>query len=131
MIYPIHILLVDDDEDDIALFEIALRDQITPVRLTTLTDGDEVMDYLASTSTKPDLIFLDLNMPRMHGRDVLLALKATTTTFSHRVFILTTSSSPDDATFCLANGAEQFLTKPASHVLLRDMLTRILGKVSS
>ncbi|WP_041257596.1 response regulator [Fibrella aestuarina] len=131
MTSPIHILLIDDDEDDIALFEIALRDHSFPIRLSTLTDGDEVIDYLAETPTQPDLIFLDLNMPRMHGRDVLLALKHTLTAPSRRIFVLSTSSSPEDAAFCLANGAEQFLTKPASHTLLREMLAQILDKVSN
>ena len=111
---PLHILLVDDDEDDIAFFQLALKRQTNPPQLTTLLDGDHVLSHLETTTERPDLLILDLNLPRMHGRDVLVQLQNSPIGLSIPVVMLTTSSAQEDRDFCLNHGAAAFLTKPTS-----------------
>ncbi|MCY7351944.1 MAG: response regulator [Cytophagaceae bacterium] len=123
---PLYILLVEDDEDDIAFFNLALDKQTVPTRLTTLTKGSEVLPYLETTTERPDLMILDMNLPRLHGRDVLVQTKKSPVGRDLPVFILTTSSAQGDADFCLANGAEQFMTKPTSLAELSGMLADVL-----
>ena len=127
---PIRILLVEDDEDDIALFKLALKKQPFPAKLAILTEGDEVAGYLNTAAERPDLMFLDLNLPRMHGRDVLVQTKRSDAGHSLPVFILSTSSAQEDMDYCLANGAEQFLTKPTSPTELVTMLTEVLQSIN-
>ncbi len=125
---PVHILLVEDDEDDIALFKLALKKYVSPVRLTILTEGDEVLNYLTTTTERPNLLFLDLNLPRMHGREVLVQTKQSALGPFLRIYMLTTSSAQEDIDFCLGHGAEQFLTKPNSPAALGTMLAAVIDK---
>lgn len=123
---PIRILLVEDDEDDVTFFELALKKQQVATHLTTLTDGDQVMPYLKQASANPDLLVLDLNLPRLPGRDVLTQVKQSPVCRGISVVILSTSSAQEDSDFCIANGADRFLTKPASLTRLSTMLADVL-----
>lgn len=124
---PLHILLVDDDEDDIAFFQLALKRQASPTQLTTLLDGDYVLTHLETTPDRPDLLILDLNLPRMHGRDVLVQLRKSPVGQSIPVVMLTTSSAQEDRDFCLGHGAAAFLTKPTSLATLSTMLSEVIA----
>ena len=65
---PIHILLADDDIDDISFFDKALKELPVSVNLTTVNDGHQLMNYLSENLEHlPDVLFLDLNMPRKNG----------------------------------------------------------------
>ncbi|RYF69124.1 MAG: response regulator, partial [Cytophagaceae bacterium] len=94
---PVRILLVEDDEDDITFFELALKKQSIATQLTTLTDGDQVMPYLSDTAEHPDLLVLDLNLPKLPGRDVLTQLKQSPIGQDIPVVILSTSSAQEDS----------------------------------
>lgn len=77
---PINLLLVEDSPDDIILTEEALKDAALETRLAVVTDGEQAMDYLRqrgsfSDATRPDVILLDLNMPKKNGHDVLAEMK--------------------------------------------------------
>ncbi|NID08961.1 response regulator [Fibrivirga algicola] len=126
MSQPVRILLVEDDEDDITFFELALKKQSIDTQLTTLTDGDQVMPYLNETDEHPDLLVLDLNLPKLPGRDVLTQVKKSPVSQDIPVVILSTSSAQEDNDFCLANGADRFLTKPTSLTSLSTMLAEVL-----
>ena len=117
---------MEDDEDDITFFELALKKQAIATQLTTLTDGDQVMPYLTDTNEHPDLLVLDLNLPKLAGRDVLTQVKQSAVGQAISVVILSTSSAREDNDFCLANGADRFLTKPASLISLSTMLAEVL-----
>lgn len=123
---PVHILLVEDDEDDVTFFKMALDMQSAPARLTTLSDGDDVLPYLETVTEQPDLMILDLNLPRLHGRDVLVQTKASPVGRHLPVFMLTTSSAQEDIDFCLTHGAERFFTKPTSLSELTRMLSNLM-----
>ncbi|MEZ0487690.1 response regulator [Fibrella aquatica] len=126
MTQPVRILLVEDDEDDITFFELALKKQSITTQLTTLTDGDQVMPYLNEAAEHPDLLVLDLNLPKLPGRDVLTQVKESPVGQDIPVVILSTSSAQEDSDFCIANGAERFLTKPTSLTSLSTMLAEVL-----
>ncbi len=128
------ILLVDDDDDDRYLLQTAFEESETPCRLDYVADGDEIFRYLdkqvqteTSTEHLPDLILLDLNMPRKNGWQVLNELKQSPL-FKHiPVVILTTSKSPEHVRKSYSLGASSFISKPSSFSTLVE-ITRILGK---
>ena len=109
---PVYILLVEDDQDDIELLLTAFKDAQIPFHMDSVMQGDAVIPFLTTRSRQPDVIVLDLNMPGIHGREVLQLLKASGTLQNIPVVMLTTSSSLADLEFCKKAGAEAFLTKP-------------------
>lgn len=110
----LYILLVEDDPDDVELLEAAFQGDRIPVRMEKIMQGDAVLPHLTTLDRLPDVIVLDLNLPRMHGREVLQLLKVSAPFQDIPVAILTTSSSAADRDFCERAGAEVFLTKPST-----------------
>ncbi len=120
-------LLADDDRDDAELFEEALSDLKPPVRLKHVSDGKAVFQFLTDKSNpKPDLIFLDLNMPEMSGWQCLAKLKNDMDLREIPVIMYSTSTNPRDREIASELGAVGFVTKPTDFKLL----TRILGAVA-
>ena len=111
---PLNILLVEDDQDDVELMQEALRDNEIQFVLEIVRQGDRVLPYLKTSKNLPNVILLDLNLPKMHGREVLSRLKLSEEFKQIPVVILTTSSSQIEREFCLSAGASQFLTKPST-----------------
>jgi CheY-like chemotaxis protein len=110
----LNILLVDDDQDDVELMQDALRDNDINFTMEIVRQGDKVIPFLNSCKNFPNVILLDLNLPKMHGREVLSRIKLSDD-FKHiPVAILTTSSSQTEKEFCLSAGATNFLTKPST-----------------
>lgn len=126
----LHILLVEDDLDDIELLEAAFEGSHIPVRMDTVMQGDAVVPHLTALKHLPDVIVLDLNIPRLHGKEVLQLLKASAPFQAIPVAILTTSSSTADREFCQQAGAEVFLTKPSTIEGFRA-ITRAIQQVAS
>ena len=111
---PIEILLVEDSPGDIRLTREALRD--AKVR-NNAVDGIEAMRFLNhdgshAEAPRPDLILLDLNLPRMSGREVLEQIKLNTTLKSIPVVILTTSAAEEDIIRSYQLHANCYITKP-------------------
>lgn len=115
---PLSILLVEDSPSDVRLIREALKETPIPVELHAACDGIEAMDYLNDSivglNPKPDLILLDLNLPRKNGREVLAEIKA-----SHRlkqipVLIMTSSHSDEDIGQAYALNANCYITKPGN-----------------
>lgn len=107
------ILYADDDCDD----HFFLRESITctglPADIVYLTDGDQVIHYLEKAGDDlPSLIVLDLNMPRMNGKQTLERLKTDTRYADIPVIILSTSNNRMDKEFCTSRGAASYLVKP-------------------
>lgn len=111
---PLKILLVEDDQDDVELMEDVLREKGVNFTLDVVKQGDKVISFLKMGKNFPNVILLDLNIPKLHGRDVLARLKADDDLRHIPVVILTTSSTPAEKEFCLKAGAQQFLTKPTT-----------------
>jgi CheY-like chemotaxis protein len=109
-----HVVLVEDDPDDIELFKEALKETEIPHDVHVIMQGDIVLDHLVKKEKKPDIIVLDLNIPKRPGKEILGLLKSSAEFKKIPVVILTTSSSRADMEFCLKGGAEKFITKPVN-----------------
>jgi CheY-like chemotaxis protein len=112
---PMEILLVEDNPADVRLPIEALKDTPVPNRIHVARDGVEALDMLrdqARTTPRPDLILLDLNLPRKDGREVLVEIKQDETLRHIPVVILTTSQAEQDIVQSYRLGANAFVTKP-------------------
>lgn len=114
---PIKILLVEDNPADAKLAAEALKDARVPNELTVVTDGVQAIDYLNkngaySEAPRPELILLDLNLPKKNGFDVLKVLKSNPALRSIPVVILTTSKAEEDIAKSYSLNANCFITKP-------------------
>ena len=113
----IHILLVEDNAGDVRLTQEALTDGKILHTLYTVKDGVQAMDFLRKNppytdAFTPDLVLLDLNIPRKNGQEVLKEIKQDKYLKSIPVIILTTSSSEQDVLKTYANDANCYITKP-------------------
>jgi len=132
---PITILMADDDEDDRLLTQDALAESRVLNELHFVEDGVELLEYLErkgkfvdkTTSPRPGLILLDLNMPRMDGREALEAIKGNPNLKGIPVVILTTSKQEEDMVKGYNLGAASYITKPVTFDGLVDLM-KALGK---
>ena len=119
-------LLADDDNDDAELFTEALSCIDPRVEFHHVEDGYELFQFLKDTEgRKPDIIFLDLNMPEMSGWQCLAKLKDDAEFKDVPVIMYSTSSSARDKKVAIDLGAVGFLTKPADYKILVKILTRL------
>ena len=114
---PIQILLAEDNPDDIELTVEALKDSRVRNRLIVVKDGEEAISYLQGKgkyqhALRPDLILLDLNMPKKNGRDVLREIKNDPRLKRIPVVILTTSQAEEDIAHTYDLHANCYITKP-------------------
>ncbi len=114
---PIEVLLVEDNPGDVRLTREALKDGKVRNNLTVVTDGVEALAYLRkegqySNAPRPDVILLDLNLPRKDGRTVLAEIKADPNLRRIPVVILTTSQAEEDILKTYDLHANCFVTKP-------------------
>jgi len=119
---PAHaILLVEDNAADVAIARRALRASgITDVALVVVRDGQEALDYLlrqgphaqSADWRAPDLILLDLNLPRLTGHEVLRRVRATPELQAVPVVVLSTSNRPEEVRELYAAGANTYIEKP-------------------
>lgn len=114
---PIHVLLVEDDPGDVTLTRESLRECKVKVNLWVVKDGEEAMQFLRkaerfSGALTPDLVLLDLNLPRKDGREVLAEIKSDPGLKNIPVVVLTTSNAEDDIGRTYALGANCYITKP-------------------
>jgi CheY-like chemotaxis protein len=114
---PIVVLLVEDSAGDVRLTQESLRDANRAIHLYVASDGVEAMAFLNHEGThaeapRPDLILLDLNLPRMDGREVLAAIKADEELKTIPTVVLTTSDSEKDILKSYELQANAYLTKP-------------------
>lgn len=126
----IEILLVEDDPGDVLMAREAFESCTTPRRLTVVSDGESAMDYLRkqgkhTAAPTPDLVLLDLNLPRMDGREVLAEVKADPRLRMIPVVVLTTSEAEDDVVRCYALHANAVVTKPVDFDRFVEVLRTI------
>lgn len=122
---PFDVLLVEDDVADALLIEEALSERGAR-NLVRVTDGVAALEHLRTRgSVRPDLIVLDLNMPRMNGRDLLRVLKTDENLQTIPVVVLTTSSAPDDVADAYNSHANAYVTKPVNLVEFEEAVQSI------
>jgi CheY-like chemotaxis protein len=133
---PVHaILLVEDNPADIKITQRALRESAFPVDLLVVRDGQEAVEYLMREGAHagdagwrhPDLILLDLNLPRLTGLEVLQRIRATPALRAVPVVVLTTSKRQEDVQEMYSAGANTYIEKPqefARFVLVLQTIQR-------
>ena len=132
---PITILIADDDADDRMMASEALEESRLANDLRFVEDGEELLDYLyrrgrfagEGAAPRPGLILLDLNMPRMDGREALREIKGDPALRSIPVVVLTTSKAEEDIYRTYDLGVNSFITKPVQFESLVEVM-RALGK---
>ena len=127
MAKKIHILLADDDTDDRFFFDKALKELPIPTDLSTVDDGEQLMTYLIKNSDNlPDVLFLDLNMPRKNGSECLSEIKRNEKLKQLPVIIYSTSLHEDVADLLYNNGANYYIRK-TDIVELQKVLLQVLN----
>jgi len=122
------ILLAEDDAEDREIFQDALTDSGINARLATVTDGKELIIYLnESANNLPDIIFLDINMPCMDGKQCLKEIRKNKNFDRVPVIIFTTSNHPKDIEECFSRGASLYVTKPNGINILVKILQEIFS----
>ena len=117
---PKEILLVEDNPDDVELTRIAFEEAKVANLLRVVGDGAEALDYLFARgkhadrdpASLPSLVLLDLNLPKLDGREVLQAIRANEATRMLPVVVLTTSAEPFDVDATYALGVNSYIRKP-------------------
>ncbi len=126
------IMIVDDDEDDMEFFCEAVMEIDASYACVTATNGEDALQKLRKgTSKLPDLIFLDLNMPRMDGKTCLVELKKDSELKNIPVIISTTSSHHKDRQETLQLGAVHFMTKSSTFDQIKMGIENALQLVRS
>ena len=113
---PLELLLIEDSPSDVRLTAEVLREVSPAIHLTTASDGTAALNLLAERHRQkqapPDLILLDLNLPLMHGHEVLERIKTTAGMRHIPIVVLTTSRAEQDALRCYELGANALINKP-------------------
>lgn len=117
MTQPFEILLVEDNEGDVEMVRRALRDVTPACNLSLASDGAEALDYLFRRgeflhAARPHLLFLDLNMPGMNGKEALKAIKSDERMKTIPITIFTSSNATSDIQESYAHHANCYVVKP-------------------
>ena len=129
---PARVLLVEDNEADVRLTREALRESGDDVRLSSVGDGEQALAYLRrqegyAEAPRPDLVLLDLNLPRKNGLEVLAEMRADAALAAIPVIVLTSSAAQQDVQACYAHGANAFVVKPLELDAFMDLIGAIRG----
>ena len=126
-IKQLSILLADDDKDDRFFFSMALESLTVPTQLAIVMDGEKLMVYLDENSHQlPDVLFLDLNMPRKNGFECLNEIKLNNSLNKLPVIIYSTSFEQDVVNQLYKNGAHYFIRKPAEFSQLKKLIQQTI-----
>jgi CheY-like chemotaxis protein len=125
-------MLIDDDSDDQDIFRLAMEGTGRPYKCILANDGVEALEMLAAdNSLIPDYIFIDLNMPRMGGRQCLSELRQIERLNKTPLIIFSTSSEQRDITETMQMGASDYISKPSSISTLSRLLSHVFASEKS
>ena len=125
------ILLADDDKDDRLFFKMALDALDISTQLEAVVDGEKLMDHLSENQHQlPDVLFLDLNMPRKNGFECLSEIKLNNTLKQLPVIIFSTSFEQEVVNLLYQNGAHYFMRKPAEFSQLKKIIRQTVTLIS-
>jgi len=122
---PVHILLVEDNEGDIILTREALKEGKIKNEISVARDGEEALAFLKEAALLPDLVLLDINLPRMNGLELLTIIKQDDDLKKIPVIMLTTSVSEKDIFESYTNYANCFISKPVNLPQFMDVVKTI------
>ncbi len=126
----LHILLVDDDEDDRMFFEEALQALKPEARLDYAQNGLEALELLKNAERLPDIVFLDLNMPIVSGGECLEQIRATDALKNLKVVIYSTSFDPNTVELLYRKGANRYVRKPGAFNELKRTISDAIRAIS-
>jgi CheY-like chemotaxis protein len=110
----IRIFLIEDDADDIELLEVSLKDNNVEYNMDVIMEGDKVQNYLQNCKKLPNIIVMDFNLPRVHGREIIKQIKLNEDFRNIPLIVLTTSTAKEDIEYSYQMGADSFITKPTT-----------------
>lgn len=127
---PLHVLLVEDDDDHAELTEVALEAHDPRHRITRAVDGAQALDFLFARgehvgATRPDIVLLDLHLPRVGGLDVLATVKNDERLREIPVVVLTTSDAESDRARAYRGHANSYLVKPVDYDKFEAMIAEL------
>ena len=124
----LHIVLAEDDEDDRAFFQEAIDEVKIKTKVDTVNDGQQLMEYLGRTNGHlPDVIFLDLNMPRKSGIECLEEIRANKNLKDISIVIYSTSTAEEDIEQTFLKGANIYIRKPNDFKKLKEAIAQVLN----
>ncbi|MBP7478298.1 MAG: response regulator [Chitinophagales bacterium] len=127
----VRVLLADDDESDRLNFSEALEEMKMKLVVQTVNDGIELMNFLNNPLNRlPDLLFLDLNMPRMNGKECLREIRKSEDMNSIAIAIYSTSSTEKDIEETFLAGANVYIKKPNDFKVLKQILSQVVKSAS-
>jgi CheY-like chemotaxis protein len=131
---PLQILLVEDNPTDVLVTRMALESWNIPNQITVLEDGEQALDFIYrrgdyKKAERPDLILLDLNLPKRSGIDVLSVIRQNPSLQSIIVVVVSTSDSTADIRLCNDLGAKLFIVKPIDYEEYIQAICSIQGIV--
>ena len=121
----VQILLIEDNEGDVILTMEALKEGRIKNKIDVANDGQAALDYLSSAVELPDLILLDINLPKLNGLEVLSAIKKDERLRTIPVIMLSTSGAENDILTSYNNHANCFITKPVDFNRFMDVVKTI------
>lgn len=124
---PRRIFLADDDDDDRLLFLDALRELPTAAELTIARNGEHLMTMLKGAGPKPDVVFLDLNMPLKNGFECLEEIRGNDELKQVPVIIFSTASQPSAINQLYEQGAQLYVCKPTDFTNLKKLINHVLS----
>jgi CheY-like chemotaxis protein len=124
---PRNCILIDDDRDDQEIFVAAVQDVNPQVKVSVNDNAERMLNELRETANLPDLIFLDINMPKMDGFEFMLNMQRDIRLRKVRVVFYTTTNRPEQIEKANALGATGFITKTNSYAELCDALQKYLA----
>ncbi len=127
------ILLVEDNFEHLRLTKYILRHNNVPGEVYVVRDGQEALDYLynrnqftnVAANPRPDLVLLDLNIPRINGREVLDVIKSDENLKDIAVVVLSSSDREEDVTYAYEHGAAAYISKSAGFERLNEALSSV------
>jgi chemotaxis family two-component system response regulator Rcp1 len=121
------VLLIEDNLGDAVLIRDAVNRLSVPVNLHVAMDGHQALLMLSNPHFHPDLIVLDLNIPKISGTGLLELWKG----YRTPVVVLSSSTNPKEREFCLASGAQEFISKPVELEEFQHAVARIIERWAS
>jgi len=127
----LHILLVEDNPNDVLIAERSLKKAQIKTEVSVARDGQEALDFLHqrgpfANAPRPDLIFLDLNLPKINGQEVLAEIKKNENLRRIPVIVLTVSRYEEDMVKAYNSGAAGYITKPLSSAEFLKVINTVL-----
>lgn len=127
MVRKIQILLIEDDSDDVDLLQESLSDNGVVYDMKVIKEGGAAINHFKNDGHDlPDIIIMDFNLPKVHGRDIIREIRANPRYGKIPVLILSTSSASNDIDYAHQMGADSYLTKPATLEAINETVKTII-----